>query len=658
MSNNPKTENPKEEETKLLGNKKKAENEIELKEEKTNICHICEKEKSSFLECSNCHISFCNNCISNIISKEKFENLIADENEKIKWLCFICQKNCPCKKCSNNDICLLCNEKNNLSNYNEIIKKLPYSQEENNILKTKDKDIKKILENEEKILICSNCIQKSNILSNFLSGKPFSSLIENKEEKNQNLENKEKKPKENIFNVLDKQIGNNINSKSINFPQSEVNNINFQNNPNSNIINNNINENSNKDLQQVFNEENQKNFIPGLNNNIDNQIPFFMNFPRNSNLNNNTNNNNTKELTSTFAKIAESLQNFNSHNLQNNLNVLSNINQLTGIISSMLNDSNKKGEEKKDENSNSSNSMISYMMTIIEDLKKQINVIQYYTQLQKYFINYIMKYLELFMEQISNQNYLNEQKGNYFSNQIPNLFQMPMPNLNNMNPPVMNIIKQMPIIPINTTTIIPGLNIPNIPSLNLNQNNNDDKKESNKNTNFNLMFQQNNQNSNIPLKINGLNPMINNISIPNLHEQNMFAQIKNSQNSNLNKMNSQFIPNQNNNNPNLNNPIPNIPNQLFPQFNLNNQSINPQNLFFNTQNNNNNNNDNNMSTNINNLGNINNLNNNSQGTDFSFNPSILNQPNPFLYQMLMNNQNPIDLNDKNEINNSQIKKEN
>ena len=111
MSNNPKTENPKEEETKLLGNKKKAENEIELKEEKTNICHLCEKEKSSFLECSN------------------------------------------------NDFCLLCNEKNNLSNYNEIIKKLPYSQEENNILKTKDKDIKKILENEEKILICSNCIQ-------------------------------------------------------------------------------------------------------------------------------------------------------------------------------------------------------------------------------------------------------------------------------------------------------------------------------------------------------------------------------------------------------------------------------------------------------------------------------------------------------------------
>ena len=62
MSKNPITENPKEE-NKLLGNKTKAENEIKLKEEKGNICHLCEKEKSSFLECSNCHIFFCNNCI-------------------------------------------------------------------------------------------------------------------------------------------------------------------------------------------------------------------------------------------------------------------------------------------------------------------------------------------------------------------------------------------------------------------------------------------------------------------------------------------------------------------------------------------------------------------------------------------------------------------
>ena len=647
MSNNPKKENIKTE-TKLLGNKTKAENEIKLKEEKGNICHLCEKEKSSFLECSKCHTFFCNNCISNIISKEKFEKLISNENEKLKWICFICQKNCPCKNCSNDNFCLLCNEKYNLINYNEKIKKLPYSKEENNILKTKDKDIQKILENEEKSFICSNCIQNNKILFNFLNAKPFSLLIEDKEEKNKNIENNnniEKKPKENIFNVLDKQIGN--------FPQNEniINNINYLNNQN--INNNNINENSTlKDFQQVFNEENQKNSFPGINNNLDNQIPFYMNFPRNINLNNN----NTKELTSTFTKITESLTNFNGYNLKNNLNVLSNINQLTEIISTMLNDSNKKGEEKKEDN-NSSNSMISSMMIIIEDLKKQINVIQYYTQLQKFFIGNIMKYLELFIEQISNQNFLNESKGNFLNNQIPNLFQMPIPNLNNINPPGMNIIKQMSSIPINTNTIIPGLNIPNIPSLNLNQNNNNEKKEQNKNNNFNLMFQQNNQNS-IPLKMNGLNPMINNIPIPNLQEQSVFDQIKNSMNSNLNKMNNQFIPNQNNNNPNLNNQIPNITNQLFPQFNLNNQSMNPQNLFFNNQNNNNNdniNNINNMTTNINHLGNIPNLNNNNQST---FNPSLLNQTNPFFYQMLLNNQNPIDLNDKGVINNPQIKKDN
>ena len=557
-------------------------------------------------------------------------------------------------------------KKKNLNDYNEKIKKLPYTQEEINIFKNKDKNLKIILEHEGNILICSNCIQKNNILSQFLGGKPLSLIFETKEEKNQNTnENNEKKTKENIFNVLDKQIGNNtINSKPISFPQNEnninnVNNIN-SNNQNSNNINNNINninENTTpKDFQQVFTEENQKNFIPGINNNLENQIPpFYMNIPRNSTMNNN---NNTKELTATFAKIAESLQNFNVHNLQNNLNVLSNINQLTGIISAMLNDSNKKGEEKKDENSNSSNSMISYMLTIIDDLKKQINVIQYYTQLQKYFIGYIMKYLELFMEQISNQNFLNEQKGTFFPNQIPNLFQMPISNINNMNPPIMNIIKQMQI-PINTT-MIPGLNIPpNIPSLNLNQNNNDDKKDQNKNNSFNLMYQQPNQNSGIPLKINGLNPMINNISIPNIHEQNMFEQIKNSQNS---KINTQFIPNQTNNNPNLNSQIPNIQNPLFPpQFNLNNQPINPQSLFFNTQNNTNNdniNNINNMTSNINNLGNIPNLNNSNQGRDIPFNPSMNYQGNPLFYQIFMNNQNPIDLNEKGDINNPQIKKDN
>ena len=557
-------------------------------------------------------------------------------------------------------------KKKNLNDYNEKIKKLPYTQEEINIFKNKDKNLKIILETEGNIFICSNCIQKNNILSQFLGGKPLSLIFETKEEKNQNTnENNEKKTKENIFNVLDKQIGNNtINSKPISFPQNEnninnVNNIN-SNNQNSNNINNNINninENTTpKDFQQVFTEENQKNFIPGINNNLENQIPpFYMNIPRNSTMNNN---NNTKELTATFAKIAESLQNFNVHNLQNNLNVLSNINQLTGIISAMLNDSNKKGEEKKDENSNSSNSMISYMLTIIDDLKKQINVIQYYTQLQKYFIGYIMKYLELFMEQISNQNFLNEQKGTFFPNQIPNLFQMPISNINNMNPPIMNIIKQMQI-PINTT-MIPGLNIPpNIPSLNLNQNNNDDKKDQNKNNSFNLMYQQPNQNSGIPLKINGLNPMINNISIPNIHEQNMFEQIKNSQNS---KINTQFIPNQTNNNPNLNSQIPNIQNPLFPpQFNLNNQPINPQSLFFNTQNNTNNdniNNINNMTSNINNLGNIPNLNNSNQGRDIPFNPSMNYQGNPLFYQIFMNNQNPIDLNEKGDINNPQIKKDN
>ena len=74
-----------------------------------------------------------------------------------------------------------------------------------------------------------------------------------------------------------------------------------------------------------------------------------------------------------------------------------------------------------------------------------------------------MNYLELIIEQKSNQNFLNERKGNFLNNQKPNLFQMQISNLNNINLPVMNIIKQMPSILIKTYTIILGLNTPNIP---------------------------------------------------------------------------------------------------------------------------------------------------------------------------------------------------
>ena len=46
------------------------------------------------------------------------------------------------------------------------------------------------------------------------------------------------------------------------------------------------------------------------------------------------------------------------------------------------------------------------MMSIIDDLKNQINIIQYNNQIQKYSIGYIMEYIKLFMEQINNQNFI------------------------------------------------------------------------------------------------------------------------------------------------------------------------------------------------------------------------------------------------------------
>ena len=106
--------------------------------------------------------------------------------------------------------------------------------------------------------------------------------------------------------------------------------------------------------------------------------------------------------------------------------------------------SKKLNSPKKDDSTNSIKSMKNYMMNIIDDLKNQINEIQYNNQLQKYFIGYIMEYLEIFMEQISNQNFINQQKTNIFQNQTPNnLFNMNFPT---MNPSLMNnnnMMKQM-----------------------------------------------------------------------------------------------------------------------------------------------------------------------------------------------------------------------
>ncbi len=54
------------------------------------------------------------------------------------------------------------------------------------------------------------------------------------------------------------------------------------------------------------------------------------------------------------------------------------------------------------------NPIISYVVNVLEDLKKQIVSIQYYSLLQKLFISYIFKNLESFSDQVSSQQTLNE----------------------------------------------------------------------------------------------------------------------------------------------------------------------------------------------------------------------------------------------------------
>jgi hypothetical protein len=145
-----------------------------------------------------------------------------------------------------------------------------------------------------------------------------------------------------------------------------------------------------------------------------------------------------------FNKLVEGINSFNSKNLDHNQNVVNNVSNLTGMLTNFYDSANKdvkdnlahpkenesilgentmeakNDEEKKDDGLNvtniimnfdnqaQKNPVLSYMMNVLDDLKKQIVNIQYYSMLQRMFISYIFKNLEVFMEQIVNNQGFNE----------------------------------------------------------------------------------------------------------------------------------------------------------------------------------------------------------------------------------------------------------
>ena len=561
----------KNKESKLLGNKIKQESEIDNLDENNKICNICNMEKNSFIKCTECNKYYCLNCInSKINDKIIYENLISDKKKNDNWVCFECDNHIL--NSIKNNKCLLCGQKSNLINYEKIIQNLSYSQKEKQKFKDKNELLKKVIEYKGNILLCNICLDKNSIIKQFLDNKLLDDTIIDKNDD-------ENKTKENIFNVLDKQI------ETINSQNKKINSL-----------------NSNKNEKDI--EHNNTINYPIINNIQEG----------NQNVNYNIN----SPKTNLNTKINELIPNIEDNNTRNNLGELQNISQLTGITNSLLNNninnininqnnlnlnnnnSSNKKDEKKDDSTNSIKSMKNYMMSIIDDLKNQINEIQYNNQLQKYFIGYIMEYLEIFMEQISNQNFINQQKTNIFQNQTPNnLFNMNFPT---MNPSLMNnnnMMKQMnfPMMSFNYNNPNNQNITPNI----INQNE-DDKDKKNYNIMFNNSTDDNKDNNN------------NNNNLFNMFNQN-----------------NQFL-------------NPTIDPNLFRQFTIPNQIFNPQSFLFNNQNNNINNNESiPISHNINNLSNIGNINN-------------MAQDNSLMFQMLFN-QGQKDSNDKCNINNSQIKKD-
>ena len=105
------------------------------------------------------------------------------------------------------------------------------------------------------------------------------------------------------------------------------------------------------------------------------------------------------------------------------------MNKFIELLTNMLDNNKEKEQDPNNQNKEDNAPMMNYLMEVVEGLKKQIVTIQYYTQMQKYFLDYIMKNLENFIEQINSQQAANQQMLNDFKkNQFLQNQGLPMQN--------------------------------------------------------------------------------------------------------------------------------------------------------------------------------------------------------------------------------------
>ena len=528
MSSNPLVPQP----PTLLGNKtqnptnfndicQETNTQTEEKKPSVILCHYCFKEQKDYLICKQCKNNFCIDCFNEINKKEKNQTPPPPKDEeKENWICFACTGVCPCKTCSlikkdkKEKKCLLCKAKTNLIKIDEMIQKLNLTEKAIEDYINQHTSVSLLLQdnNGEDKNICKSCFNSNYLVNKFLRGEEINlqsqtpsvilSQLQNQSQPQlslktinntiNNLPNIDGKviPTEKKEDHTNKKISipNQVpidpQNKNLNFGSILGNQPQLQIPPQKNVLNDFQNKNEplgniNSDiLQQQFpNMGFPQGFPPG------NPMSQLFMLPQQGQTP-------PQNLTASFAKIAESLQNFNNHNLQNNYNVLSNVNKFTELLSSMLEQKDKENDDKNGVfNKETSASMMRYLMEVIEDLKKQITAIQYYTQMQKYFIAYIMKNLESFMDQVNCQQVSNQQMMNDYQKnsllQNPNI-PLPMPGQNPgmmmndmmkpMNMPVLMNPMQGGLMGIPGIGNLGPISPMGMPNLNSNQNSQQDKK--------------------------------------------------------------------------------------------------------------------------------------------------------------------------------------
>jgi hypothetical protein len=330
-------------------------------------------------------------------------------------------------------------------------------------------------------------------------------------------------------------------------------------------------------------------------------------------------NQNMSNVNSGLFKFVDSIAQFNQKNLlNNNPGINQNLNQILNVAQNpeLANTDNlgqaSKNEEIKENNTTNENDLNQndtnekenvnvcniimnvdqnknhptnhYITSLIEDLKKQIFSIQFHSLIQRNFISYIFKNLEIFIDQITNNQVMNELVVNNLVKYLPKTANVSITqeNLNNINEQI-GILRKINILGSNVTT-----------SLNANF-------EEIKNSGYKLItkpengFPQINNTQGVfnPIDIMKMTPNFfqnkptGNMSMPPLNNLNNIDMMKHNNNAqtgqlphlyeiNKQKLNGMIMNNQgpNQDNNNTNNPNQNINSILFGLNPLNNQ-MNP-----------------------------------------------------------------------------------